>query len=64
MRLKEKVQHRYFTDYHIKQLLLFTNLIISSSWYLYSYLISFCPVLGPVPDSAFYIFFYVNFTPD
>ena len=41
---------------------LFTNLIISSSsqnsWYLYSYLIAFCSVPGPGPDSAFCIFFF------
>ena len=54
-----------FVLHPLSDSLLFTNLIISSSsqnsWYryLYSYLISFCPVPGPVPDSAFYIFFWV-----
>ena len=56
-----------FVLHPLSDSLLFTNFIISSSsqMYLCSYSISFCPVPGPVPDSAFYIFFFcVNFTPD
>ena len=44
-----------FVLHPLSDSLLFTNLIISSSsqnsWYIYSFLISFCPVPGPVPDS-------------
>ena len=59
-----------FVLHPLSDSLLFTNLIISSSsensWYsnLYSELILFCVVPGPVPDSASYIFFCVHFTPD
>ena len=46
-----------FVLHPLSDSLLFTNLIISSSSQrLYSY--SLCPVPGPVPDSAFYIFFF------
>ena len=58
-----------FVLHPLSDSLLFTNFIICCSsqysWKLYLYLIYFCPIPGPVPDSAFYLFFFcVHFTPD